>query len=368
MNKNNTEANQDGLLNVTQVAKLLGTHPNTVKRWSNKGLLKTYRFGSRGDRRYRHEDIEKFFSRGKVQNSPVPLASLKTDDITVLIIGKPNIFRTGVRRVMEQLDNIKIKECDPELDPASFVGYFEPDIVFITPDLPNYQQMEIGLSIMNSFRKTRVIVLESDTRDNELLAILRNTVNCARSKCGVFNCLGTIHRMPSVNTELESLEDPLTPRELQILDCIASGHSTNKQVADVLKLNEQTIKNYTSSLFRKLHANDRTHAIVVAIRHGLISLGPVASTTEPEPKEKLEKLSKKLEVTDKDRKTLEELKANPDTPERLVRRADIILAFADGLNNKSIVEKDLCSEPTAIRWRRRFAKYGVEGLKRYAKN
>jgi excisionase family DNA binding protein len=48
------------MLTAGSVAKLLGLHPNTVRRWSQKGILKAYRVGPRGDRRFRHEDIEAF--------------------------------------------------------------------------------------------------------------------------------------------------------------------------------------------------------------------------------------------------------------------------------------------------------------------
>ncbi|KKT50043.1 MAG: DNA-binding protein, excisionase family [Microgenomates group bacterium GW2011_GWC1_44_37] len=48
------------LLTITEVSKLLKIHPNTLRAWDEKGILKAVRFGVRGDRRYRREDIEKF--------------------------------------------------------------------------------------------------------------------------------------------------------------------------------------------------------------------------------------------------------------------------------------------------------------------
>jgi excisionase family DNA binding protein len=49
------------LLTVGQVARLLHIHPNTVRRWSNKGILKSYRISKRGDRRFRKEDVALLF-------------------------------------------------------------------------------------------------------------------------------------------------------------------------------------------------------------------------------------------------------------------------------------------------------------------
>ena len=50
----------DAMLTISEVAELLNVHINTVRRWSNQGILKTYRIGSRGDRRFRQEDITSF--------------------------------------------------------------------------------------------------------------------------------------------------------------------------------------------------------------------------------------------------------------------------------------------------------------------
>ena len=68
-----------------------------------------------------------------------------------------------------------------------------------------------------------------------------------------------------------SISSPLTPRELEILSHIARGY-INKQIADKLGISEQTIKNHMSSILRKLDANDRTQAVVLAMHYGWIPL------------------------------------------------------------------------------------------------
>ena len=64
------DKNIDPMLTASDVARLLNVHLNTVRRWSNQGVLKAYRIGSRGDRRFRQEDIQYFLSReNKVASS-----------------------------------------------------------------------------------------------------------------------------------------------------------------------------------------------------------------------------------------------------------------------------------------------------------
>lgn len=62
--------NSKVMLRTSEVAQLLGLHPNTVRRWSNKGVLKSYHIGSRGDRRFRRKDVDGFLREGKIANLP----------------------------------------------------------------------------------------------------------------------------------------------------------------------------------------------------------------------------------------------------------------------------------------------------------
>ena len=65
MTHNNS--NNSAMLTISEVAHLLNVHINTVRRWSNQGLLKSYRIGSRGDRRFKKTDIDKFLVLEKVE-------------------------------------------------------------------------------------------------------------------------------------------------------------------------------------------------------------------------------------------------------------------------------------------------------------
>lgn len=78
------------------------------------------------------------------------------------------------------------------------------------------------------------------------------------------------------------IPSPLTPRETEIIDYVALGN-LNKQIADKLGISEQTIKNHMSSILRKLDANDRTQAVVMAMRYGWIS-PQIGESLESTPK------------------------------------------------------------------------------------
>lgn len=69
----------------------------------------------------------------------------------------------------------------------------------------------------------------------------------------------------------EKVAAPLTDRELQILNCIANG-ATNKRVAQELGISDQTIKNHVSAIMRKLNANDRAHAVAMAVHSQWVSV------------------------------------------------------------------------------------------------
>ena len=70
---------------------------------------------------------------------------------------------------------------------------------------------------------------------------------------------------------MEPLSVPITSRELEVLAHVAHGCG-NKQIAHTLFISEQTVKNHISSIMRKLDANDRTHAVVLALHNGWISM------------------------------------------------------------------------------------------------
>jgi excisionase family DNA binding protein len=59
------ENEMEPMLTTSEVAHILNVHINTIRRWSNQGVIESYRIGSRGDRRFKKKDVEKFYAHGE---------------------------------------------------------------------------------------------------------------------------------------------------------------------------------------------------------------------------------------------------------------------------------------------------------------
>ena len=87
--------------------------------------------------------------------------------------------------------------------------------------------------------------------------------------------LKQFNQLSSTEVDVEPLFVPLSNREIEVLDYIAQGNS-NKEIARALGISDQTVKNHITSILRKLAVNDRTQAVVYAIRHGWIKMDEIA--------------------------------------------------------------------------------------------
>ena len=219
------------------------------------------------------------------------------DKITVLIIDEQAFFRFGVRQVLSQQPDFNILDCSPNQDTFGLIEANLPNIVLLGSDLATLSGLELGGKIARYHPNTKVIMLSPDPNDEELFEVIRTAaVACLKKNTSTDELVRTIRRAcngeypinetlitrPTVarhvlkqfqdmGKTMETVVAPLTHRETQILSYIADG-KTNKQIARILEISEQTIKNHVSAILRKLNANDRAHAVVLAIRHGWISI------------------------------------------------------------------------------------------------
>lgn len=223
------------------------------------------------------------------------------DKITIMIIDEQELFRAGVRQALSQYENFEILECTPNEDTLRLIETANPNIALLGCRLTVHNGLDLGKKIARYFPNTRVIVLSPDPDDEEMFeAIKTSAVACInknssaddlvniirKASRGEYPINDTVINRPTIakrvlrqfeematmgSKAMEILVAPLTTRETQILSYIANGN-TNKQIATALQISEQTIKNHVSAILRKLNANDRAHAVVLAIRHGWISV------------------------------------------------------------------------------------------------
>lgn len=219
--------------------------------------------------------------------------------ITVLIIDKQGFFRAGVCQALSSQSDFKILDCEPAEESLELIEVNSPDVVLLDIDFPNLSGLELSRKIIRRHPNTRIVILSPNHDDEELFEVIKtgavayldkNTtteelVSIIRRACnGEYPINNSLIARPkvaehvlkqfqdivSMGKAMETITAPLSRRERQILDYVAQGNS-NKRIARILGISEQTIKNHVSSILRKLNANDRAHAVALAIRNGWIS-------------------------------------------------------------------------------------------------
>ena len=139
--------------------------------------------------------------------------------------------------------------------------------------MENLEQQLEALSSMIRRLKTEVDSLKNSARrqsgvaDSNIAGYFPDTKRIIPSRHPGDEDLSSV---ASAGKELRRILMPLTHRETQILNYIADGN-TNKQIAYILEISSQTIKNHISAILRKLNANDRAHAVALAMRNSWIT-------------------------------------------------------------------------------------------------
>ena len=224
---------------------------------------------------------------------------------TILIVDAQVLFRAGLRAMLAGDARLSVVgEADDGESALTAVLTAAPDIVLIDANLAMRGGLEVAAQIRRVVSTAAIIVLTEHETDDELFrvikvgaaAYLRKTIEpadllstigqVARGEYPINaavlsrrsiarQVLGEFRALSVYGPRAPSIFAPLSPREVQILEVIMSG-STNKQIAHELSISEQTVKNHVSSILRKLSVNDRTQAVVYAIRKGWIEMPPAS--------------------------------------------------------------------------------------------
>ena len=198
---------------------------------------------------------------------------------------------------MEDIEILDATEVNDKV--LSAIDTLPPDVAIVDIDGSADDSLTLARKIKQRSPNIGLIVLASNPNDTQLFRVLKaqaaaylnkeitadqlvDTVRqVARGEHPINESLTTrpkvaeqvLHQFQELSwrSEAEAFISPLTPREMEILNYIAQGY-LNKEIAIKLGISEQTIKNHVTSILRKLNANARTEAVVVAIKQGLISL------------------------------------------------------------------------------------------------
>lgn len=222
------------------------------------------------------------------------------DEITLAIIDRSDLFKIGIIQALSAQKGIKIIDCNPDHDVLSIIDINAVNIVLLDIDSPITRGLKMAREITKYYPNTKVIMMSAYFDDDELFETIKTgavayldkrtnidtlieTVKragygeypineCVMSRSGIAErVLRQFQEISSAGLIIEKVAAPLTQREVQILSYIANGNS-NKQVAHLLGISDQTIKNHVSAILRKLNANDRAHAVALAIQNQWVTV------------------------------------------------------------------------------------------------
>ena len=221
--------------------------------------------------------------------------------VRILIVDDHALFRVGIRGILQQEPDLEIvAEADDPRSALDAAFSTNPDVILMDLSLPAPGGIETTQRIRRELPATAIVVLAADEDEDALFEAIRAgaaafvlkdiapedlVMVIRRVSVGEFLINDKVFSKPAVASrvlkefrelavygqEAAPIFAPLSPREVEILDNIAQG-MTNKQVAYALSISEQTVKNHMSSILRKLSVNDRTQAVVYAMRQGWIRM------------------------------------------------------------------------------------------------
>ena len=217
--------------------------------------------------------------------------TLTTDPLRVMLVDDHDLFRTGLRNLLEEQGVQIVAEASEGSAALSLVHELAPDVVVMDLNMPGMNGIEATREIARQAPLTRVVVLTiSDEDDDVIDAILAGACGYLLKDSSIQDLMQGIRaasvgealisphiaakvlqclRASSVDSEAVARGPELSDRETEVLRLIASGMD-NAEIARDLSISPKTVKNHISNILMKLQIENRIQAAVYAVRRGLV--------------------------------------------------------------------------------------------------
>lgn len=203
--------------------------------------------------------------------------------LSILIADDHAIVREGLRAIINrQPDMVVAGEASNGEQAVGLFKQLRPSVTLMDLRMPLLDGLEATTRICQEFPNSRIIILMDRAVNEDVRRALKAGAQSFLLKDAPPEALlkairavhkGQRHIPPSVTELLADgvSQTQLTVREMEVLRLIAAGKS-NKRIADALNITEGTVKVHLKNILSKLYANDRTQAVIAALKRGLINL------------------------------------------------------------------------------------------------
>jgi DNA-binding NarL/FixJ family response regulator len=204
--------------------------------------------------------------------------------VRVLVVDDHPLMRGGIAAVMACHPRLElVAEADNGHQAVELYRRYRPDVVLMDLQMPVMNGMEAISAILGSDPGARIIALTTYSGDAHVARalklgavsyLLKNTARTDLLECVLNVHAGGRPQSAHVARQLATHSHPadsLSAREIEVLGLVANGNS-NRRAALLLGVTEDTVKAHMKSILSKLSANDRTHAVMIALNRGILGI------------------------------------------------------------------------------------------------